>query len=204
MEGGCIFLYLISCTPSLLTARITYNFLFLRLTDFGNARSSAAMEYAQRYMRSLQGLHNEENATLDIMCADDEDNSANDGDNSEKTWLDLAKEEVKTRLLCNEESQVTFSKHNSHSQSVVWRRENLGTWLSVTWLHPQAGWRGLGTRLNVALLHSQAGWRGLGMRLNVALVAMMAFSLSNPLHYAGKCHAKNSSAAAIEKHVPIN
>ena len=75
------------------------------------------MEYAQRYMRSLQGLHNKENTTLDIMCADDDDNSANDGDNSEKTWLDLAKEEVKTCLLCNEESQVTFSKHNSHSQS---------------------------------------------------------------------------------------
>ena len=143
------------------------------------------MEYAQRYMRSLRGLLDEENATLDIMCADDEDNSANDGDNSEKTWLDLAKEEVKTRLLCNEESQVTFSKHNSHSQSVVWRRENLGTW-RVTWLHPQAG------------------WRGLGMRLNIALLAMMAFSLSNPLRYADKCHAKNSSAAAIEKHVPIN
>ena len=105
------------------------------------------MEYAQRYMRSLQGLHSKENATLDTMCADDEDNS-------EKTWLDLAKEEVKTCLLCNEESQVAFSKHNSHSQSVVCRRENLGTWLSVALLHPQAGGRGLGTRLSVALLDS--------------------------------------------------
>ena len=110
------------------------------------------MEYAQRYMRSLQGLHSKENATLDIMHAVEADE-----DNSEKTWLDLAKEEVKTRLLCNEESQGAFSKHNSHSQSFVCRRENLGTWLSVTLIHPQAGWRGLGTRLGVALLDSHDG-----------------------------------------------
>lgn len=71
-------------------------YFFLRLTDNGSARSSAAMEYAQRYMRSLQALHSKENATLDSMCAVE-----CSWEDEEKTWLDLAKEEVKPAcLLC--------------------------------------------------------------------------------------------------------
>ena len=66
----------------------------LRFTGHGSAKGSTAMEYAQRYMRSLEALHSRENATLDGMSA--AECSWGKEEDSEKTWLEMAEEEVIT------------------------------------------------------------------------------------------------------------
>jgi len=63
-----------------------------QFTGHGSAKGSTAMEYAQRYMRSLEALHSRENATLDGMSA--AECSWGKEEDSEKTWLEMAEEEA--------------------------------------------------------------------------------------------------------------
>ena len=70
-----------------------------RFTSHGSTKSSTAVEYAQKRMRGLEGLHHRENAALKAMAAEghwkaESEESRSEGGRSQKTWLETVEEEV--------------------------------------------------------------------------------------------------------------
>ena len=70
-----------------------------RFTSHGNTKSSTAVEYAQKRMRAMEGLHHRENAALKAMSAAghweaESGESGSEGGGNQKTWLETVEEEV--------------------------------------------------------------------------------------------------------------
>ena len=76
-----------------------------RFSSHGSAKSSTAVEYAQRRMRALEGMHRGENAALEAMATAggwkaESGDSGSEGEGSRgKTWLETEEEEVSEQCV---------------------------------------------------------------------------------------------------------